>query len=48
MGRSLRLKVVALAAGVAETHKNAAFAGSQIQRRLESIGCLIHQFAKKP
>ena len=37
-----------LAAGVAETHENAAFAGSQIERRLERIGRLIHQFAKKP
>src|SRR5439155_26631356 len=36
-----------LAAGVAKTHNNAAFTGSQIERRLERIGCLIHQFAKK-
>jgi hypothetical protein len=32
---------------VAETHEHAAFAGSQIERRLERIGRLIHQFAKK-
>src|SRR5206468_899649 len=37
-----------LAAGVAETHKNAAFTGSQIERRLERVGRLIHQVAKKP
>src|SRR6185369_8971446 len=37
-----------LAAGVAKTHENAAFAGSQVERRLECIGRLIHQFAKKP
>src|SRR6185369_2710305 len=37
-----------LAAGVAQTHEHAAFAGSQVERRLERIGRLIHQFAKKP
>lgn len=37
-----------LAARVAETHENPAFAGSQIQRRLERLGRFIHQFAKKP
>src|SRR5206468_11952669 len=36
-----------LAAGMAQTNENPAFAGSQIERRLERIGRLIHQFAKK-
>ena len=37
-----------LAAGVAETHENAPFAGRQIERGLERIRRLIHQFAKRP